>query len=106
MIVVDDVQLARDLVPGDVLAGVVRRARRASRRLVVPELDDGGDPLTPPLVGDADDVQSNTAGCALSACSTSSGKIFSPPELIETNPGPSIVIVTGAAPTAESPEMT
>ncbi len=49
-------------------------------------------------------VQSKTAGCALSACSTSSGKTFSPPVLMLTDPRPSIVIMPFPAHCAESPD--
>ena len=49
---------------------------------------------------------SYTAGCDLTAASTSSGKIFSPPELIDSEPRPSSVIVPSASTMARSPGMT
>ena len=47
--------------------------------------------------------QSATAGCSFTASSTSSGKIFSPPELMTTEPRPSSVIVPSASTLAKSP---
>ena len=46
---------------------------------------------------------SNTAGCAFSAASTSSGYTFSPPVLIDTEPRPRSVIVPSASIRAWSP---
>ena len=47
--------------------------------------------------------QSCTDGCSLTASSTSSGKIFSPPELMTTEPRPSRVMVPSASTDAKSP---
>ena len=44
-----------------------------------------------------------TSASAFTASSTSSGKIFSPPELITTEPRPSSVIVPSASTLAKSP---
>ena len=49
---------------------------------------------------------SNTSGCDFSAASTSSVKIFSPPELMHIEPRPSSVIVPSASHCAKSPATT
>ena len=46
---------------------------------------------------------SNTAGWFFSACSTSSGKIFSPPLLMQFEPRPNTVIEPSISSRAESP---
>ena len=51
-------------------------------------------------------MASKTAGWLLRAASTSSGKIFSPPELMLTEPRPNSVIVPSASTVAKSPGMT
>ena len=48
-------------------------------------------------------MASSTSGCDRTADSTSSGKIFSPPELIETEPRPSRVMVPFSSMVAKSP---
>src|SRR5262245_66462342 len=47
--------------------------------------------------------QSATEGCTFTASSTSSGKIFSPPELMTTEPRPSNVIDPSSSTLAKSP---
>lgn len=49
---------------------------------------------------------SNTSGCDFSADSTSSGKIFSPPELMHIDPRPRSVIVPSSSHIAKSPATT
>ncbi len=49
---------------------------------------------------------SNTSGWLLRAASTSSGKIFSPPELIDTDPRPNSVMVPFSSTVAQSPGRT
>jgi hypothetical protein len=49
---------------------------------------------------------SKTSGCDLSAPSTSSGKIFSPPELMHCEPRPNTVMVPSGSARARSPAIT
>jgi len=72
------------------LRAMAERARRLLKEFDVR----GGTPTT---------TASATAGCCFTASSTSSGKIFSPPELIDTEPRPSSVIVPSASTVAKSP---
>ena len=51
-------------------------------------------------------MASNTSGWERTADSTSSGKIFSPPELMETEPRPSRVTEPSASTVAKSPGIT
>src|SRR5690606_8903725 len=51
---VDEEQGLGHLVPGEVLVAVGAEVLEGGRG-ALPGLDDGGDPLAPPLVGDADD---------------------------------------------------
>ena len=48
-------------------------------------------------------MASKTSGCAFTAASTSSGKIFSPPELIDAEPRPCTVMVPSGSTEARSP---
>ena len=51
-------------------------------------------------------MASKTSGWDRTADSTSSGKIFSPPELMETDPRPSRVMVPSSSMVAKSPGIT
>ncbi len=97
--------LARDLVAGDVLAGVrgelvgvgVAPGRAFTTAATRSPHRSSGTPTT---------TTSNTSGWLFNAFSTSSGKTFSPPVLMLTDPRPSKVIVPSASTIAMSPGST
>ena len=88
---VDEHDRARDLVAGEVLGGSAPAAPRATagcRRTPGRSSTTAVTCEPKRSLGVPTTVASNTAGWRLSAFSTSSGKIFSPPELIDTDPAP------------------
>ena len=73
-------------------------------RLAGTGFDDTGDDLAEPLVRDADgDRVDHGRDGVFIASSTSSGKTFSPPVLMHTEPRPSSVIPPSASTVAKSP---